>query len=144
MISIHLQEVTPKFPVRPVMGVTIQQWRIFIGLYTQPVKTREKRVGTDIRLPNVSLLIRVLLFMLLAIYRIELNPGPQTRGKGGNSGNTTYIRPRGPGRGPKPTASTAPAEHETASNTPAQLISLLNYLNHCSHLLANGFLPLTF
>ena len=122
-VTIKFDFFTPKFPVRPVMGVTLQQWRISIGLYTQLVKTREKRVGIDIRLPNVSLLIRVLLFMLLAIYGIERNPGPQTRGKGGNAGNTTEIRPRGPGRGPKPTASTAHAEHETASNTPAQVVT---------------------
>ena len=65
----------------------------------------------------------VLLFMLLAAYGKELNPGPQTRGKGSNSGNTSEIRTRGPDRVPKTKVSTASTEDYIASYTPVQVVT---------------------
>ena len=64
------------------MGIGIDLWRARIGTFTRPVTT--KTCLAVLKLYGVSLCIRTLLFLLLAVYGVETNPGP-TPGSGHNS-----------------------------------------------------------
>ena len=77
------------------MGIDISQWRARIGCFTQPLKIK-LHIQT-IKVKNVSFVIRLLLFLLLVVQGIEMNPGPgpgpndargrgQPRGRGSNRG----------------------------------------------------------
>lgn len=86
------------------MGIDTVLWRARIGAFTQPVKRRS--FYPVLVIGNVSLGIRVLLFLLLAMQCVELNPGPgpgsrttrgqdARRGSSGYSPNNTSARGRG-------------------------------------------------
>ena len=95
------------------MGIDISAWRCRIGCFSQPLKTK-CRLKT-IKIQNISIFIRVCLFLLLVVQGIEWNPGPGTgSGPGGssntrsgsrggatsgNSGNTRMSSGAGRGRG---------------------------------------------
>ena len=75
------------------MGIDIVQWRMRIGLNSQPVRSISHLDTLKIGKP--SLFIRVLLFLLLAAQCVEINPGP-LHGTGANRGGGND---RGRGRG---------------------------------------------
>lgn len=96
------------------MGVDVSLWRARIGLFFQLVKPKSYTAVLTVESGSVSLCIRILLFMLLTMQCVELNPGPRPdhnpatesghigRGRGGvslNSGGTSLPRGRGRGRG---------------------------------------------
>ena len=70
---------TLDFLVRPVMVVGIDVWRDRIGCFVMP-KTRSVSTVRGIALSccRLSLSICIVLVMLLALYCIEVNPGPST------------------------------------------------------------------
>ena len=56
------------------MGVDIVLWRVRIGTFIQPVKCRSRIPVLTVS--GMSLYIRALLFLLLAVYGVETNRGP--------------------------------------------------------------------
>ena len=81
------------------MGIGLELWRARIGTFTQPAKSKTRL--SVLKLYGVSLCIRTLLFLLLAVYGVETNPGPghgsqeRSAGRGGNS--SAFSRGRGRG-----------------------------------------------
>ena len=80
------------------MGIDIVFWRVRIGTFIQPAKCHSRIPVLTIT--GMSLYIRTLLFLLLAVYGVETNPGPVngpgTLGKGGATGSSSS---KGRGRG---------------------------------------------
>lgn len=56
------------------MGIDVSLWRARIGTFTQPLARRGWVQG--LKLMGVSLCIRTVLFYLLVVHGIEMNPGP--------------------------------------------------------------------
>ena len=82
------------------MGVEIELWRARIGSFSQPIKC--KTLWSVLRVKSVSLCIRILLFLLLAVNGVETNPGPgpnsgnaAEKGRGGSTSGSSRGRGRG-------------------------------------------------
>ena len=87
-----------------IMGNTVEQWRATIVGFCQPVKTKTRLKTINVKYStSISLAIKVVLFMLLAVEGVESNPGPRSntndpsRGRGGR-GNHGSARGTGPPR----------------------------------------------
>ena len=75
------------------MCVAIEIWRCRIGCFSQPVKVKTALQVLTLSRASVSLSVRVVLFLLLAMHGVEQNPGPRSRG-----GNSRGGRGRGQDR----------------------------------------------
>ena len=87
------------------MGVSIEQWRCRIGCFTHPKSKISTTMGCRGIKPgptSLSLAIKIVLFLLLTVEGIELNPGPTTRGNNSRQNNDKIVTRRGgSGRGCK-------------------------------------------
>ena len=127
------------------MGIDVDTWRGMIGSFSQPVKVK-KHLQT-LKLNNVMLCIRIVLFALLAAQCVEKNPGPtsgsQSRGRLSTSTGTsnrgaasvrslrsqsTAAPPTSPQDYHLPNARTSSPPN--ASNTFSQQRPLDNWLTH--------------
>ena len=73
------------------MGISIPQWRVKIGAFSQPVKSKTN-IKT-LKTKYVSLAIKIALFYMLVVQGIESNPGPGSgRGRGGSGNNGATTR----------------------------------------------------
>ena len=69
------------------MHMDIVAWRCRIGCFSQPIKS--KRKIQTIKIQNISIFIRICLFLLLVVQGVESNPGPGTgSGPGGANRGT--------------------------------------------------------
>ena len=75
------------------MSISTSQWRVKIGAFSQPVKTKT-HIKT-LKTKYVSLAIQIALFYMLVVQGIESNPGPVTgsgRGRGGSGNSGVSMR----------------------------------------------------
>ena len=87
--------ITPFIVHNLKMGIDIVLWRVRIGSFAQPNKSKSCLHGLTLTFGHISLSNRVALFLLLIVEGVESNPGPGGRGRTSrsNAGN------RGRGRG---------------------------------------------
>ena len=106
------------------MGVDIVLWRVRIGTFIQPVKCRSRIPVLTVS--GMSLYIRALLFLLLAVYGVETNPEPgtgpgaQSRGGGSSGSNST----RGRGRGDQHEVAPRLLRSNSASSQPSAHVNI--------------------
>ena len=78
------------------MGIDTVSWRQRIGCFSQPIKSKSHT--QTLTIGRISVIIRLLLFLLLVVHGVESNPGPETvrgRGRGSASGRGSGNRGRG-------------------------------------------------